>query len=112
MTTIKFNIISSSNNSYDVVFEKNDAGLISVCSCAAGQHGQLCKHRLENLNGDVSSITSKNEHDVAVVSAWLKGTEVEKALKQISVAEECYETAKKNLSSAKKRLSRLLNGYQ
>jgi len=110
MKTIKFEIISSSNNCYEVTFSSASEKFTSSCTCAAAEHGQLCKHRLELLHGDISSITSGNEYETTTVFSWLEGTAVAEALKQVSEAEKNYESAKKNLSTAKKHLSRLLNG--
>ena len=110
MKIIVFTVASTSGNSYKVTFKNCDQVITSTCSCAAGEHGQLCKHRFEILHGDISAISSGNENEAAELLSWLHGTSIAEALMQISEAEANYENAKKKLSSAKKHLSRLLNG--
>ena len=47
---------SSSDEIYDV-FLKNDNGMISLnCTCQAGKHRMICKHRTDLLDGNVSSL--------------------------------------------------------
>jgi hypothetical protein len=52
---------SSSDEIYTVSF-KVDNGLISInCNCQAGLVKMLCKHRLNLLGGDISSMVDKSE---------------------------------------------------
>jgi len=108
MNKLIFFVQGSAKEPYKVIFQKNDSNLSAYCTCPAGDNGQYCKHRFNILGGITDGIVSANELDVKVVTSWLTGTDVEAALNDVMDAEEQFETAKRNLTSAKKNLSRVL----
>lgn len=110
METIRFKVQGSAPEPYTTLFERSGAKLTAHCSCPAGEVGQYCKHRLNILNGIVDGIVSGNESEVQTILLWLKGTDVELALKQVREAEEKLETVKKQLNGFKKKLSHALLG--
>ena len=67
-----------------------------------------CKHRLNILSGIPKGIVSNNEEDVEVVAEWLKGSDVESALKELGEAEEALKKAKSKVSTLKKFLAKAL----
>ncbi len=69
-----------------------------------------CKHRLRILGGNREYIISGNEDEVSTVISWLPGSNIEDALQSISAAEKKFETAKKELARAKKKLDEALSG--
>jgi uncharacterized Zn finger protein len=105
MENVQFFIQGSAKEPYRVTFQKNGLNLSAYCTCPAGDNGQYCKHRLNILGGITEGIVSGNEADVEIVASWLSGTDVEAALNAVMDAEEKYEAAKRELSSAKKRLA-------
>ena len=111
---ISFLVQGSANEPYQVVFAKRGLNITAHCTCPAGQVGQYCKHRLDILKGDPSKlkIVSGNEPQVAIIQAWLLGTDVEAALNEVRHAEAEYEREvkklKKILSGYKKKLARSL----
>ena len=55
--------VSSSGGYYDVYFEINNDKLVVFCSCPAGIHGKLCKHKIGFLAGDFSKLFDKEDED-------------------------------------------------
>jgi len=67
---------SSFAETYDVTLS-NENGKISLnCTCQAGVHSMICKHRITLLNGDVSNVSKKS--DIQVVEEFLNSIEVGK----------------------------------
>lgn len=93
-----------------MVFQRRDtANLTAYCSCAAGENGLHCKHRVRILCGLVEGIVSDNHQDVNTVAGWIAGTDVEIALRVVINLEREAERIKKDLSAAKRILSRALH---
>lgn len=78
------------------------------CECDAAINGTHCKHRLDLLKGDTSSLLSANRSDVAILMSWIPGTPVEEATRIVEECERAANLAKRNLSSAKKLLGSTL----
>ena len=58
---------------YDVTL-KNENGIISLnCTCRAGVHKMICKHRVDLLNGNVSRLIS--EKDIQTAREFLDNIE-------------------------------------
>ncbi len=109
METIIFKVQGSSPEPYTTVFKRSGTNLTAHCSCPAGEIGQYCKHRINILDGSTDGIVSGNESDVQTIMSWLKGSDVERVLKQVREAEEKLEVAKKQLNGFKKKLARALS---
>jgi len=105
MNFVIFLVQGSQSEPYKVTFKKDGNNLSGFCTCPAGDNGQYCKHRFNILGGLTEGIVSGNEADVQLVAAWLPGTDVEAAMNAVMDAEEKCELAKRELSSAKKRLT-------
>ena len=109
MPELRFQVQGSAPSPYDVTFVNRGASNISAyCTCPAGENGQYCKHRFAILNGDSKAIVSGNEHEVPLVVEWLTGSDIEAALKELSVAERELERAKKEVSRAKKLVAQAM----
>lgn len=108
METIKFKVQGSATEPYVTTFSRAGVKLAAHCSCPAGKVGQLCKHRLNILQGNSIGIVSGNACDVQTVLFWIKGTDVEDALRQLQHAENEFNEAKKQFDAAKKRLANAL----
>jgi len=90
---------------YKVTFKKSGSNLSAYCTCPAGENGMYCKHRFRILSGEKQGIVSGNEDAVASAVAWLPGTDVEQAIRDVQNAEQRLEEAKKAATLAKKRLA-------
>lgn len=107
---IQFRVQGSSADPYLITFIKDGDGLVATCTCAAGEVGQSCKHRLAILNGDASAVVSENRADAEIVAGWIPGTPLASALEALATAERQLEEAKRGVSVARKRLSHALMG--
>lgn len=108
METIEFLVQGSSPSPYQVTFQKNGEHLAAFCTCAAGESGQACKHRLNILKALKEGIVSDNVHQVKVVASWLPGSNLELALKEVTRAEAELEVAKKAVSAAKRKVAAVM----
>lgn len=108
-----FKVQGSAPAPYTIEFARHaDGNIVADCTCPAGSAGQYCKHRINILRGVKAGVLESSGSsvaaDVAQVSAWLPGSDIEAALNEISDLERQAEAIKKAISSAKKRLARTL----
>lgn len=102
-TTLK--VKGSAAEPYELTFIKDGASLTALCTCPAGEFGNVCKHRTNILDGKTKGIVSGGEAEVAKITEWLKGSDVEIALNELRAAEKAGE----NLAAAKRKLARAMN---
>jgi hypothetical protein len=105
---IIFKVQGSASEPYTTSFYQTESKIVAQCSCPAGKMGQLCKHRLCILQGDTKGIVSSNSSDIQDVLSWIRGTDVEDALRQFQEAEKNFAEAKKQLGVIKRRLAHAL----
>ena len=108
---ISFAIVSkSSGETYMLAATKTSTGLRFSCSCRAGEMGQSCKHRLSILAGDVSAVPADAHGNAAKLVEWMKGSELEAALRSLADLESAQEAIKRKVAGQKKMVARLLMG--
>lgn len=107
MREFVFSVQGSADTPYQVRFILADGQLYSTCTCAAGEQGQACKHRLALLDGDISAVVAGAD-DVVPLTGLLPGTKLEAAIQAVAAAEADLARAKKASSAAKKLLSRVM----
>ena len=110
MQEVQFLMSGSAPDPYRVTFVLDGANLSAYCTCPAGEHGQYCKHRFSILRGENKGIVSENIDQVAEVTSWLPGTELEAALAEMYEADSEHEQAKKRLVKAKKLVANIMRG--
>ena len=109
MQEVRFRVQGSAREPYEVHFiNHGDGNLSAYCTCPAGQNGLYCKHRFRILDGVTAGVVSENPTDVALVVAWLPGSNIEAALATLREAEAEAEAAKKRLSQAKRAIARAM----
>ena len=108
METIEFLVQGSATEPYQVTFVRNGRQFSAFCTCAAGENGQICKHRLSILDGISKGVISSNTDQVITVAGWLPGSDVEAAMQEVSRVEAEFERAKKLLSIAKKKVAAVM----
>ncbi len=106
---IQFLVQGSSINPYRVSFILNEGNLSAFCTCPAGKHGQLCKHRMSIFRGESDNIVSNNKGDISVIRDWLSGSDIEMAIHEIAEAEHDFDNAKKRLAQAKRNLAKVMS---
>ena len=107
MQSIQFMVKGSSPEPYETVFYFDSHNMHATCTCAAGKNGQYCKHRLQILSGDTSSIVSGNLKDVTTILSSFKGTPLENKIHELKECEAGYAKITTQLSKIKKELSHI-----
>lgn len=107
MQELTFLVKGSSKDPYEVIFIKDGDSLTAICNCPAGTYSNVCKHRVNILDGSAKSITSDNADKVPTVVEWLSGTDVEAALQELREVEKLKDKAA--LNDAKRKLARAMN---
>ena len=100
-----FQVQGSAAEPYELTFIKDGDSLTALCTCPAGEFGNICKHRMNILDGKTAAISSANANEVATVCEWLIGTDVESALNELRAAEQSGG----DLVAAKRKLARAMN---
>jgi uncharacterized Zn finger protein len=105
MSKLEFFVQGSAVEPYKVSFEKIGNNLNAYCTCAAGMNGQYCKHRFQLVSGNPEGLITKDEAMLRLLVDWMAGTDIEKALSKLALAEDEFERAKRTLANAKKDLA-------
>lgn len=106
---VEFQVVSSSTGEvYDIAVSRDGDDLRCTCTCAAGQNGMHCKHRLAILSGDGSVLRAGDRGRLDVIPAMLAGTDVEAALVRLGELERQKDEIDRQLKAAKKALARSL----
>jgi hypothetical protein len=108
MERIDFLVKGSSPEPYQVTFMKKGTNISAYCTCPAGVNGQYCKHRFGILVGSSTNVISANADDIALVSSWLPGSDIEAAWVEMKRLEHEAEQIKSQLSNAKKVLAKAM----
>lgn len=105
MTRLEFNVQGSANKPYRVLLEREKGNLNAFCSCPAGSNGQTCKHILRILSGNPEGLDGADCGHLRTAVDWVLDSDVGVALRTLTEAEDRYQSAKRHLADAKKRLS-------
>ncbi len=96
-----FTVIGDNDQSYEVRIERdplNTANLSASCNCDEAVEGKFCNHRFRIFEGDHSCIESDNLGDLDILNRWIRGSDIEVAMMELS-------KAKTDLSLARERLA-------
>lgn len=105
MEQTTFKVKGSAADPYELTFIKDGNSLTALCTCPAGEFGNVCKHRINILDGKTAAITSGNEDEVSRICEWLIGSDVEAALNELRAAQKVGG----DLVAAKRKLARAMN---
>ena len=95
MNEIRVKAKSSSGEPYDVVFTNQGDSFTVFCTCQAGVHGKLCKHKTQLLQGDESMLQNPGEVSaLAEIRSWVQTSECADLLVEYSVIKKEIEAAK------------------
>lgn len=110
MESIKVQANSSGDMPYDVEFIKDEGTLSIHCSCPAGEHQQLCKHKMALVCGDNSMLYSQQQLlALERISKWVKETDYLSLVGMLKSLEEKKESISKNIKSLKRKIARVMN---
>ena len=101
-----FEIQGSSGNTYAVKFVANALGIKASCTCAAGTHGQICKHVIQIMENDAEVKEALAERGIAefyidYLTSKKKLDEVTKEIKKLEKATSKLEMYEKHLDLLK-----------
>jgi len=109
MEELTFLVKGSAKDPYEIIFIKDGDSLTAVCNCPAGTYGNLCKHRVNILEGKSTAITSENTDQVTTVVSWLAGTDVAAAMHELQELEQAKDADKNAINEAKRKVARVMN---
>lgn len=106
---LRFSVMGQDDNIYDVSIERdaNDLGnLQAFCSCGEAQEGDFCTHRFEIIEGATANIVSENLDDVQALREWIKGSDIEVAMTELSKAKTELMLAHEKVAKCRRLLVR------
>lgn len=109
MEELVFLVKGSSSDPYEITFIKEGSSLTALCTCPAGSFGNLCKHRVAILDGNVKAISSENVDQAPKILQWMVGTDVESALAELRAAEKSKAHSKDEIMALKRKLAKVMN---
>lgn len=112
MPNYSFYIQGSSSDPYEVTVKYSDKKFNIFCDCPAGELGQNCKHKLQIINGELSKpskVVSGDLNQLALIPEVVKNFPIMGALEELKELELEAENLKKQISSHKKKIARLLS---
>ena len=104
----RFRVQGSVDEPYDIAIERVGDSLRASCTCAAGQNGQYCKHRMSLLQGSIQGVVSGDLEAIPRLPALLDGSDVAAALGRLAESERQLEQAKRAVSAAKRAIAQAL----
>lgn len=106
---IVFRVQGSSPEPYTVRIVKREGNNLSAyCDCRAGESGMVCKHRLHILTGGSDGVTTDNPSNWQTVAEWLKGSDIEAAIRDYENAVDKEAEAKALVAACKRILAKRL----
>lgn len=109
MEQLSIRVKGSSADPYETIFIKDGESLTALCDCPAGSFNNVCKHRVNILDGDTSAVLEEDTAKVQQVVEWLVGTDVEAALRELRDIEARKDVPKEEVVTAKRKLARAMN---
>lgn len=106
---LRFSIVGEDDDTYEVTIERdavNIANLQALCSCDKAQTGDLCAHRFAVLEGETASLVSENLDDVLTLRDWIKGSDIDVAMKALSKAKTDLKLAHERVEHCRRNLVR------
>ena len=81
--SIEFLIQGSASEPYKVTFWRVGNNVQSSCTCQAGRNRLACKHRLNLLDGEVTSLVSSSADGISRLKQMIEGSDVGESLRAI-----------------------------
>lgn len=96
---------------YEMVFRREGCNMTATCSCGEEDSDDLCEHRMAVLTGrgETLNFLDGNKHDLMQVMQMLRGTDVDQALREMTMADKFMQLAQKDYHAAKEQLRKSMN---
>ncbi|GJL91819.1 SWIM zinc finger family protein [Hyphococcus sp.] len=104
---LQFSIMGEDDETYIVSIERDavDLGnLTALCSCDSAQLGDLCHHRFAVLEGETMNLVSESVDDVVTLRQWIKGSDIEVAMQNLSKAKTEMKLAHEKVEQCRRML--------
>lgn len=105
---ITFLVKGSKPEPYTVTFKFDDESFIALCSCPAGEEGMHCKHRLNILSGDSSSIDNCSKEELSLVMESYSKSSLKILVDSLVLNEKEVERLKKESIAIKKKIAKYM----
>lgn len=102
---LRFQVAGSSGDEYLIEARRDGSAFLMSCNCRAGAVGQLCKHRVALLDGDVTSLRSENIDDVKALQNLIEGSPAQAWFARCSELEAAKAQIDRELKATKKKLA-------
>ncbi|HEB28189.1 MAG TPA: hypothetical protein ENI05_10505 [Porticoccus sp.] len=107
---IVLSVQGSSDEPYEVEFNREGNMVVGSCTCKAGLFGQLCKHRVLLLSGDETYLPESNITEMKnKLKTLVKGSDLEAELDRVSELSGMKKEIDRELKKRKKHMAGLLN---
>ncbi|MBI1393965.1 MAG: hypothetical protein GC152_14605 [Alphaproteobacteria bacterium] len=105
--SLKFSVIGENDDVFEVTISRdanNSSNLKASCTCGQARRGEFCGHRFDILEGERANLASDNVDDLDVLAAWIRGSDIESAMKELSKARSDLNVARDNLAYKRRML--------
>lgn len=106
--TLQFSVMGADNDIHTVSIERdanNSINLRAMCSCGDAASG-ICDHRFSILECDTANVLSANPADVNILRDWIKGSDIDVAMRNLSKAKTELKLAHEKVARARELLAR------
>ena len=110
MQTFKFLVQGSQPEPYESVFYFDGHNMTATCTCAAGENGQYCKHRISILEGDDSKIVSSKNEVPELLKAF-KISPLYAQLEELNKEEKELNKMTEKFKASKKVFAKIMYGH-
>jgi uncharacterized Zn finger protein len=96
---------------YDVQALRAETTLNLYCTCQAGSKGQMCKHRVGLIEGNLQSVAPKTDAEsLDMMLTWIRASEYPALVASLRAAEAAEKKAKIDIASIKKKIESMMKG--
>lgn len=104
---LTFTVIGDNDQSYEFVIQRdplNTANLSASCNCEEAAKGKFCDSCFRIFEGDHSYVASENLGDLETLNHWVRGSDIEVAMIELSKAKTDLALARERLAYCRTRL--------
>ena len=109
--SLKFSVFDVDGAVHEVTVEQevnNTINLSAFCSCGQTADDDFCSHRFDILSGETEVLASPNIADLAVLKEWVRGSDIEVAMVELSRAKSALRLAMERVDQSRKKLARCM----
>ena len=107
--SLVFNVFGANGAVHEVRVEQeinNTVNLSMICSCSKANEMDFCDSCVSMLEGDSSVLASPNKDDFATLKQWVRGSDIEVAMIDLSKAKTELRLAIERVDKCRKKLAK------